>query len=394
MIRRRFLRWNFTRSALHRGYWLVTSLYLVVDANLTAFQLVFLGTAQGVISFVAEVPAGVFADTISRKWSLVGFHLLLGASMVATSLVRSFPMLVATQMAWGVAGTMRSGADVAWVTDELADESRIGVVLMASARWEQVGAVVGMVIFGAAASLTTRSGSMTVAGALMILLGGYVVWGFPETNFVRATSARWHSSVATFQIGVRQAQQSRAVLLILIATVLVNGVAEIFGRLYPRRLVEVGFTTTRASVWWFAALGAAVYLVAAVVLFALERRVGTTSTLWPYIAACAMGAVGLVVLAHAPNRDVAAIGILMTGGIGLSVTRSISVIWVNQRVTSDVRATVHSFLAQAEYAGEVGIGFALASLAERSTISVAMTAAAALLAATAVLTSWGQPSAE
>ena len=29
-----------------RGYWIVTSLYLVIEADLSAFQLVFLGTAM------------------------------------------------------------------------------------------------------------------------------------------------------------------------------------------------------------------------------------------------------------------------------------------------------------------------------------------------------------
>jgi hypothetical protein len=37
-----FLRWTGMRAVLHRGYWLVASLYLVVDADLSAFQLVFL----------------------------------------------------------------------------------------------------------------------------------------------------------------------------------------------------------------------------------------------------------------------------------------------------------------------------------------------------------------
>jgi hypothetical protein len=51
-----FLRWTFLRATFHRGYWLVTSLYLVVEADLSAFQLVFLGTAHGLTALLAEVP--------------------------------------------------------------------------------------------------------------------------------------------------------------------------------------------------------------------------------------------------------------------------------------------------------------------------------------------------
>jgi len=120
-----FLRWMGMRAVLHRGYWLVTSLYLIVDAHLSAFQLVFLGTAQGIVSLVVEVPAGVVADTISRKWALVIAHTLIGISMVVTGLVTAFPALVATQMLWGGGWTFVSGADVAWVTDELGRPDRI-----------------------------------------------------------------------------------------------------------------------------------------------------------------------------------------------------------------------------------------------------------------------------
>ena len=59
---------------LHNGWWLVTSVYLVVDADLSPSQLVLIGVAQGVVALTFEVPAGVVADTISRKWSLVVSH--------------------------------------------------------------------------------------------------------------------------------------------------------------------------------------------------------------------------------------------------------------------------------------------------------------------------------
>jgi hypothetical protein len=58
----------------------------------------------------------------------------------------------------------------------------------------------------------------------------------------------------------------------------------------------------------------------------------------------------------------------------------VSVIWVNQRTSSDVRATVHSFLSQAECAGEIGSGFPLAALSAAAGIPAALFAASALTA--------------
>src|SRR5690242_7872628 len=97
-----FIRWTWLRAVLHNGWWLVTSVYLVVDAGLSPAQLVLIGSVQGGFSLVFEVPAGVIADTISRKWSLVISQVLMGTAMVTTGLVTAFPALLATQVLWGI----------------------------------------------------------------------------------------------------------------------------------------------------------------------------------------------------------------------------------------------------------------------------------------------------
>ena len=102
------------RALCFRGYWLVTSLYLVVVADLSAFQLVFLGTTMELTVLASEIPTGVMADTISRKWSIVISHGVMGVGMLTTGLVTSFGLLVAAQMLWGLGWTFSSGADVAW----------------------------------------------------------------------------------------------------------------------------------------------------------------------------------------------------------------------------------------------------------------------------------------
>src|SRR5690348_9382007 len=53
---------------------------------------------------------------------------------------------------------------------------------------------------------------------------------------------------------------------------------------------------------------------------------------------------------------------------------------VNQRTTNDVRATMHSFLDQAESIGEICGGFALAVIAGTAGISIALIISAALIA--------------
>ncbi|MDQ3548429.1 MAG: MFS transporter [Chloroflexota bacterium] len=381
-----FLRWMGMRAVLHRGYWLVTSLYLVVDAQLSAFQLVFLGTAQGIISLVVEVPAGVVADTISRKWALVIAHAFVGISMVITGLVTSFPALVGTQMLWGVGWAFASGADIAWVTDELGRPDRIARVLTASARWEVVGSAVGLLGFGLLALAIGRGPAMVVAGVAMVVLGLYVISRFTEHGFTPTRARRWQQSTTILRRGVALARRDREILLVLVATVLINGAAEAYGRLYPRQLVELGFPGQSDPIVWFTGLGIIAFAIGALALRIVEARIdGVGVARRVYAAACFIGAIGLIALACAPGYLVGSAGVLLVGGITLTVTRAVGVIWVNRRTTSDVRATMQSMLAQAEYGGEILCGVALGALAKSTSIPVAFACSAALIAGAGVM---------
>lgn len=251
-----FLRWAAMRAISFRGYWLVTSLYLVIDADLSAFQLVFLGTAMELTVLVSEIPTGVMADTISRKWSIVISHVLMGAGMLITGLVTAFPALVLAQMLWGFGWTFSSGADVAWVTDELDDPLRIDKVLTARARWQQYGAAAGMVGFGVLAWSTDLSTAIVVAGSMMVLLGLYVVVRFTEHEFERVRENHWEESKSIFRRGFSLARRDHEIMLVFAATILINSGAEAFDRLYPKRLVDLGSLTSRTrsygsphSVW-------------------------------------------------------------------------------------------------------------------------------------------------
>jgi predicted MFS family arabinose efflux permease len=379
-----FLRWIWWRAVLHNGWWLVTSVYLVVDAGLSPSQLVLIGVAQGIVALVFEVPAGVVADAISRKWSLVVSHMLMGTAMMATGLVTDFGPLVATQMLWGLSWTFASGADVAWITDELDEPARISVVLVRSGRAQLTGAAAGIVGVGALGSLMPRSTAMVIAGAAMLLLGLYVVVRFREERFVPARTRRWSASWSILLRGSVLVRRNRAILLMFAATFLVNGAWVAFGRLQPRRLVDLGLPSD--PVVWFTALGVLTLLVGAAALRIVESRIDAARTaLHGYAIACAAGVVGAIGLAGAPEEVSGSAAVLLVAGIAMPLTRTLATIWVNRQTTGDVRATVHSFLAQAEYVGEIACGLALAVVARFAGLSPALVSCAALFAITMLL---------
>ncbi|GAA1042041.1 hypothetical protein GCM10009557_67160 [Virgisporangium ochraceum] len=373
----RFVRWTWCRAVLHRGWWLVTSVYLVVDARLSASQLVLIGVAQGIVALVCEVPAGVVADALSRKWSLVVSHLLMGTAMLATGLVTTFGPLLLTQMLWGLSWTFASGADVAWISDELDDPDRVPTVLLRAERAQLTGTVVGLLGIGALAWLTRRDTAIVLAGAAMLLLGGYVATAFRETRFV----ARRKRILAR---GISLVRGSRVLLVILAATFVVNGLAGSVGRLYQLRLVDVGLSVD--PVLWFTGLGVVTSLAGAAALRLVQPHIeGAHTARRGYAVACLLAGVGVGWLAVAPEEVGGSAAIVLAAG-AFPLARGFGVIWVNAHTHGAVRATVHSLFAQADYAGAVVCGLALAAVSD---LFLSLVTSGALLVAMGLLVAGG-----
>jgi len=305
--------------------------------------------------------------------------------MVTTGLVTDFAALMVTQMLWGLSWTFASGADVAWVTDELNQPERIKRILTKAARAQLSGAAVGIVGIGLLAWTTTLGTAMIIAGILMLILGFYVAYRFQETRFAPAKQQRWLASWNIFKNGVHIVGYSRTILLVFAATILVNGATDAYGRLFPKQLVEVGLPAHLAPIIWLTVLSIVSLVIGAFALRIVEARVhGADAARHDYILATVAGIAGLIILASAPSVAFGIAGVLLVSGLVEPVTRTLATIMVNSRTTDNVRATVHSFLAQAEYLGEITCGIAIGLLAQWANLSWAFIGCAALLAATAI----------
>ena len=97
-----------------------------------------------------------------------------------------------------------------------------------------------------------------------------------------------------------------------------------------------------------------------------------------------LAAIGVSVLAMAREPLMASTGAVLAG-IALLVARAVGGVWVNRRVTSDIRATVHSLLQQAEYIGEAALTFGLGALAGWTSISAGLAGSVLLFVMSAVV---------
>jgi hypothetical protein len=378
-----FLRWTGLRAACHRGYVLVSSLYFVLHDGMSAAQLLLLGTVFSLTLVLSDIPAGAWSDAFSRKWPLVIGHGFLAAGMIMTGLVTAFPLVIITQVLWALGWACSIGADVAWLTDEFNQPGRIARVLARRARRDLSGGAVGMIAFGVLARVAGLGTAVVLSGAGMALAGLFVAVRFTEDNFVRASGRRLSASLAVLGRGMSLARRDREIWLVFAATLLINA-ASMTSRLFPLQLISLGFPGN--TVLWYTALGIVASVVGMIALRLVEARIeGAGAARRGYALACLVGVAGLVLLALAPSALIGCGGVLLVSGIAYNVTRAVSEIWVNRRTTSDVRATVHSFLSQAESVGEIAGGLALAVLARAAGGPAALLAASALIAVTGVL---------
>jgi DHA3 family tetracycline resistance protein-like MFS transporter len=100
-----------------------TAVHLVRDLHMSPLQLVLMGTVMEAAIFVCEVPTGVFADTCSRRASIIVSLLVQGLAITIVGLSREPALAIAVWGLWGFGYTFMSGAYQAWITDEVGVES-------------------------------------------------------------------------------------------------------------------------------------------------------------------------------------------------------------------------------------------------------------------------------
>jgi len=121
----------------------LSGIYLITDVGLGPFQLVLVGSVLEGTALLFEVPTGVVADSISRRTSVLWGFGLMGAGFLLYA-VPSFGVVLAGQVVWGLGSTFISGANVAWLVDEIGEDAARPLFLRA-AQLGQTAAFAGIV---------------------------------------------------------------------------------------------------------------------------------------------------------------------------------------------------------------------------------------------------------
>ncbi|MBK5267477.1 MAG: hypothetical protein JJE47_08585 [Acidimicrobiia bacterium] len=370
-----------------QGYWLLFFVRLVVDLDLDPLQLVLLGTAKEITVLASEIPTGVVADLYSRKWSVVMAFLISGTSVILAGVLDSFLLLLISSALWGFGLTFRSGAETAWLTDELGSAEAAEPIVIRRARIELIAVVLGAAAAAGLAMAFSLSSALIVLGSGLVLQGASLAVSMPETGFRRVRERRARQLRQLLTEGATAVRRVSALRILFAATVMAGFGSEAVDRLYVRRLDDlsvVGWTGREVVV--VGAILVAQSIGAAILLRIFGRRLQGTA-LVPALALLLAGtAVGVIILAQVNVLYLAALGLIIQGTMR-SISKPVVVVWTNAYAANNTRATVHSFIGQAHSLGEITGGIVLGLVAALTNLSTALTGSA-ILYSLAAATAW------
>ncbi len=363
----------------------IFSVFLILRIGLGPFQLVLMGTILEGSYLLFETPTGVVADTISRRTSVIVGLAGSGGGLLVLATAHTFWVAALSQAIVGIFATFQSGADVAWLTDELGEEAARPLYLRGD-QFAHAAALAGIVV-GVALATVDLALPIVVAGigALLLALAMWIV--MPEEHFDRRSKEhgeRLHQSlIATFKDGIRAVRAHHALMLILGTAALHGASTEGFDRLADLHLLrDIGLPAIGhlSRLWWFAILDGGSLLIGFGALAVMRRRVsleGHVAVARTLAVIDVLLVLAVVAFAVAHLFWVAIASAWIVGGLR-SVRDPVFTAWINQGLDPKTRATINSVGGQADAVGQAAGGPVLGAIAGGIGVPIAIAVSAFL----------------
>jgi len=354
-----FLFIQFSSSMFFSMMFVVTSLYEATVAGLTPVQLILVGTTLEIAAFVFEVPTGIVADVYSRKLSIIIGYILMGVGFLIEGFFPAFLPILLAQVIWGLGYTFTSGSTQAWLSDEIG-EDEANKLFISSTQLALFASLIGM-------ALATPVGAHNVAMPLRVGSAGVMLIGIvlalimSETGFhptPREDRNTWQHMWHTFKQGVNTVRGRPRLMNIVFIGLFYGIYSEGFDRLWVKHLLDtfqlpVIFGNNQVA--FFSALRVAATILTIFAVRFVEKRVDSSSPL----------AIGRAVMLVTGGISAALLGFALSPYLILSlglylviaamrdVQIPLQTTWINQKLDSNIRATVHSMFGQVDAIGQV-----------------------------------------
>ncbi|MGE6487198.1 MFS transporter [Paenisporosarcina sp. NPDC076898] len=369
-----------SRSFFIQMVFTLNAIYYVTQAELNALQLVLIGTIMEVSVLLFEMPTGLFADHYGRKKSLAFGTLVLGLAHVLEGSTPEFWAIAVASAMWGIGWTFISGAEQAWIADEL-DAKNLEKTFLRGSQFSSLARFAAILTSVAIAAIWSVQTAIIIAGIMLIMLA---VWAFiklPETKFVKVTREKGISGIAhmmtSIKAGVSQIRGNTVLVSIAMVTLFWGLASEGFDRLYGAHFIVDYQLSESESVYWFGTFYAVAFLLNIVALRFVERHVkGRYAQVLMNTNTILMAT--MIAFAWTGHFWVAVAMYWVTSALR-NVNYPLMSIITNERIESKGRATTLSMFGQLDAFGQIAGGPLVGMLALYTSIIGGITSSALLI---------------
>jgi MFS transporter, DHA3 family, tetracycline resistance protein len=359
----------------------VLSVYFVQRVGMNPFQLVLVGTVLEGAIVLLELPTGVLADSYSRKLSIVLGQALFGVAYLVQGTVPVFVPILVAETVRAVGETFLSGAQQAWLADEVGTE-HLAALFLRGVQLRRVGWLAGI---GASVALANLDLALPIkaGGALSAATAVALLMVMPERGFKRAASTHPTALLLTARSGLSAVRRQPVLLALLAVAAVLGAASEGFDRLWEAHLL-ISITLppigNLAPVTWFGLIeagGLAIGIATARLVSRIDTRAnGKVARILVAAQALRVGAIALFGLTSQLPVAIAARWAIE----GLqSLNRPLLDAWIARTSPSEVRATVFSVMSQGDAVGQVLGGPVIGALGTMLSLRAAIVASAGLL---------------
>ncbi|WP_432361562.1 MFS transporter [Sporosarcina sp. UB5] len=365
----------------------VNLLYHVQVVKLDPLQLVLVGTVLELTVFLFEIPTGILADVKSRKLSLIIGYILIGFGFMMEGIFPLFAAVIFSQIAWGIGYTFTSGAQQAWIADEIGEE-RASLAFIRGAKVGKLGQFIAI-------PLSILTGyfminlPIVIGGICMLGLAVYLLIFMEEKNFkpLRAgeRDSTWKSMKGNMQKIVVYSKASFVMRMLLLIALFIGLYSEGFDRLWMTHFIDVSALaamTNEKLVLFMGGIQFIVVILSFTVLHFMNRS-SLHSNLRQIYVALFIGS-SLIVASLIGFAFSAFVVSLLVFYVVIEVTRQVMYpledIWLNKIIPdSSTRATFFSVKGQVDAIGQIGGGPIIGVLASRFAVKTAIIASACFI---------------
>ncbi|MED1644891.1 MFS transporter [Brevibacillus agri] len=387
---------RFATSLANATMFTTYALYYIAALGLNPFELLLVGMVLELSVLLFEGVTGVVADTYSRRLSVIIGMFLLGTAFVLQGIlpaidgvlpfVSAFMWVLVAQVFCGVGDTFVSGADTAWIADEVGEE-KLGSIFMRAKRYSLLANMLGI---GLSVWLSTLAPNLPylVGGLIYLGLGVFLILFMQETGFTPRERERgashWREMAQTWLSGAHVIRRQPILLLILLVTLFTGAASEGYDRLREAHLIsEIGFPQLAgiSMAMWFGIIAALSSLLGLFAVSFAEKRLDVNNgrvVIVGMFVLTALKIAALISFAMAPDFGWALAALLLIGAIE-SLINPLYDTWLNLNIESSVRATVLSMMSQSNAFGQTAGGPAVGWIGNRLSIRASLLTAALLL---------------